>query len=272
MKNYQPNHKFQAMIARIFTLFFGLLILATLQANSNKKSTDKKAFKDGEHLKYLLRYGPIKGGHATLSLNSVKYKGEYVYHAKALAKSTGMTDKLFKIEDIYESYFDKETCLPKKAIRNISEGKYKFYNEVFFDHQNDTLYSQKSGMYETPENILDILSSLYYLRNVDFDTVSEGDVIHLVTFFGDEIFPFDLRYRGKEVVKTKLGSFRCHRFDPVVEVGRIFESEDDMTFWISDDDNLIPILVRFDMIVGSVRCELIEFANMANQISSAVRK
>ncbi len=233
-----------------------------------KNSDDKESFKSGEELIYTLKYGLIHGGDATLSLNTADYNSKQVYHARAHAKSAGITDKLFKIEDVYESYFDTKTCLPYKAIRNISEGGYKYYNEVRFSHNDSILVSQKSGVYKVPSNILDVVSSLYYLRNIRPDTLKKGDVIPITTFFGDEIFPFPLRYRGIETVKTKLGKFRCYRFDPVVEVGRMFESEDDMTMWISADQNMVPIRVKFDMIVGSVKCDLAKYKNLAAELRS----
>jgi hypothetical protein len=48
----------------------------------------------------------------------------------------------------------------------------------------------------------------------------------------------------------------------VVEPGRMFESEDDMQIWLSDDKNVIPIKVRFDLVVGSLRMELDEYDNL----------
>ncbi len=45
-----------------------------------------------------------------------------------------MADAIFKVVDIYESYIDPETELPVFTIRNISEGRYRKYNEVIFDH------------------------------------------------------------------------------------------------------------------------------------------
>jgi hypothetical protein len=101
---------------------------------------------------------------------------------------------------------------------------------------------------------------------MDLDSLQKGEVIRFITFFGNEIFPFPLRYRGKEVIKTKLGKFECHRFDPVVEVGRVFESEDDMTFWITADHNLIPLRVRLKLIVGAVNCDLIGYKNLVTDM------
>ncbi|MFO7657393.1 MAG: DUF3108 domain-containing protein, partial [Bacteroidales bacterium] len=143
------------------------------------------------------------------------------------------------------------------------------YNEVFYSHQDCTLYSQRSdSTFKVPSNILDMVSTLYYIRSLKIEKMSKGNAIEVITFFGDEIFPFKIRYTGKEDVKTKFGTINCYRFDPVVEPGRIFKSEDDMTIWISNDQNLIPVLIRFNMWIGSVKCELDRYTNLKYKFSS----
>lgn len=246
-----------------------VLMLFTLVLVANDKSESETkvcTFKEGEELTYVMRYGPIKGGVANLTLKMADYGDTKVYYAKARARSIGVTDLLYKIDDIYESYFDPVTCKPYKAIRNISEGGYKYYNEVRFAITDSTLHSQRSGEVVVPDNILDMVSLLYYLRIQNLEDLKSGDVIDIVTYFGDEIFYFPIRYKGIEKIKTKVGKVKCYRFDPVVEVGRVFESEDDMTVWITADKNKIPILVRFDIIVGSVKCELYEYKNLCTSI------
>jgi hypothetical protein len=226
---------------------------------------NKVSFQHGEELLYTLSYGFIHGGNASIKLSLTNYDNKKVYHATLVAKTIGITDKLFKIEDIYETYFDTITCLPYKSIRNISEGGYKNYDEVFYTQLDCTLISQKKGKIKVPPNILDIVSSLFYLRRMPIEKFKPGEVINFITYFGDEVFPFPIRYRGKEVLKTPIGKIECYKFDPVVEVGRIFESEDDMTFWITADKNQLPVKVRMDMIVGAVYCDLVEYKNILQQ-------
>ena len=216
----------------------------------------EKAFGENESLTYLLHWGPLEGGLANTMVRTTTYKGKEVYYGRVLAKTTGIADALFKVKDIYSSYFDRETLLPYKAIRDIHEGSYTYYNEVDFFHGKKMVYSQKSGEHEVPDGILDMVSTLYYLRSMDFSGLRDGDVIKIITYFGDEIFPFDFRYRGRENIKTQLGKFRCYKFVPIVEPGRMFESEDDMIVWITADKNQVPIRVQLDMLVGSVRCDL----------------
>lgn len=222
-----------------------------------------KPFKSGESLKYSIKYGPIHGGDATVKLKLVRYKDKIAYNSKVFAKSVGLADRLFKVREHYESFFDPKSIKPFKAIRNVREGNFRAYNEVYFSLEDSSLYSLHSdSIYKVPPDILDMVTALYFIRALNYNNINFGDSLKIVTFFDDEIFPFPLRYKGKEVIKTKLGKFQCLRFDPVVGTGRIFKSEDDMTIWISNDKNLIPLRVRFDLIVGSIRCELQEYSGL----------
>lgn len=248
----------------------GLVILVqSVLANPPQQPILKSTtpFRGGEELVFRLHYGFINGGKAIISVEDKKLHDQEVFHAKAQGFTTGLTKTFFPVKDSYESFFDPETGLPYKAIRDISEGGYKFYNEVEFSHEDTCVYSQKSGKQAVPQGTLDMVSSLFYLRSINIDTLKKGDVVNFTTYFADEIFPFHLRYKGKETVKTEFGKVRCHRFDPVVEPGRIFKSEDDMSFWLTADDNRIPVLIKFDLIVGSVKCELVQYKNVKNSIN-----
>jgi hypothetical protein len=245
-----------------FLFIFGFLISLPLLAQKNLKRIPNTSYFGGESLKYMLHYGFITGGYASLSILKEEYEGEAVFHAVAVGYTTGLTDKIFKVKDIYESYIDKETGLPKKSVRNIKEGGYKYYNEVTFNRENNTVNSQKSGVHTVPEYIHDMVSCFYYLRRMDLASLKKGDVIKFQTYFGDELFPFEVRYFGNENVSTKLGKINCLKFVPIVEPGRIFKSKDDMTIWLTNDQNFIPIVIKFDMIVGSFKCELVEYSNI----------
>lgn len=214
-------------------------------------------FQPGEKLEYLIHYGPLNAGIAIAELVRSEYEGKYFYHAKAIAQTTGLADKLFKVTDIYEGYFDSISLLPVKSLRNITEGRYRRNDEVIYDHKNRKATSIRSGAHDVPENIMDMTAVFYYIRNIDFDTMSPGQVIKITTFFDDELFPFDIRYIGKDQVKVRGQAYSCLKLVPYVEPGRIFESEDDMTVWLTDDSNHIPICVRFDLIVGAFKCDLL---------------
>lgn len=251
----------------LFFILFLKAVCVDAQEIYNPPVQPNTAFIPGENLTFQIRYGFIVGGTTTLSIREEVYNEKPVIHAVAIGQTTGMAEKLYGVKDIYESWFDKETNLPYKQIRNIREGRYRQYNEVTYDRGNNTVNSRLSGVHEVPDKILDLSSVFYYIRRIDFTKINEGDVIFVNLFFSDEIFPFRLRYRGKETIRTKFGKISCLKISPVVEVGRMFKTQDDLTIWFTDDGNYLPILVRMDIrVVGAVLLKLIKYQNIANPL------
>jgi len=223
------------------------------------------AFVGSEKLTYQIKYGFVVGGNTTLSLTDTVYNGKQVFHALAIGQTTGLANTIYGVEDIYESWFDKKNNLPLKSIRDIKEGNYKHYNEVTYNRNNNTVTSTLSGVHKVPEKILDLSSTFYYLRRVDFSKVKEGDVVFVNMYFSDAVFPFHLKYMGKETIRTKFGKINCLKLSPIVEVGRMFKAQNDLTIWFTDDENCIPVLVKMDIrIVGAVYLKLIQYENTAN--------
>ena len=179
-----------------------------------------------------------------------------------LGKTTGITDRLYKVRDEYQAYFDPLTILPYKSIRDISEGRYKKYNVVSWDHDSLRVTNIDRDTFEITPDMRDMVSVFHLIRNSDFERMQYDDLIKVNTFFDNELFPFDMRYRGVETIKTRLGRFKCIKLVPYVEPGRIFNSEDDMTIWLSADKNRVPVRVKFDLKVGSIKIDLIAYSGL----------
>lgn len=237
-----------------------ILFLILLQNGHTQISQNR--FIPGEKLKFVIYYGLVNGGYINAELVSTEYEGQKVYHSKMLATTTGLADILYKVKDEYQSYFNPETTLPYKSIRDISEGKYKRYDLAFFDHKNLKVVNSKDKEFIVPPDIRDMVAVFYYIRNQDFESMKPGDIIKVNTFFDNEVFPFDMRYRGIVTIKTKKSEYRCIKLVPYVEPGRAFENEDDMTIYLSADRNRVPIRVEFNLKVGSVKCDLIEYSGL----------
>ena len=242
----------------------GLLIMISFSGWSQAVS-----YTVGEKITYTIQYGIITGGNATLELTSDSIKGKEVWHSKLLARTTGIADAFFKVLDIYESFINPSTELPVKSIRNIREGRYRNYNVVLFDHKTRAdsaiLTSDLTGIHVTPPGIHDILSCFYFFRNhilpVDSNLIP-GGLTTIITWFTDELYPIRLRYIGTEVVKTKVGRIKCYKFNPVTEKGRLFKTEEDVSFWFSSDKNFIPVKIRFNIFVGAFNVEMTSFAGL----------
>ena len=251
----------------IFLLFPFLVSFAFLEGDF----AEDPVFTDGEVLTYRIHYGLITGGEVKISAKKTTLNNKSVFHAVLVGKTKGLVDKIYRVHDIYESYFDPKTNLPDKAIRNISEGNYKYYDEVLYNQEEMFVESQRNGKVSVPKNTLDMASVMYYVRRLNLNRLKVNDVISLDTYFGDELFPFYIVYKGKETVSVGSGKFRCFKFVPVVETGRIFKEKDDMTIWFTDDENKMPVSIKFDILVGSFKCDLVKYENIKYPITSKIK-
>lgn len=240
-----------------------------LLTSKNLQSQKNMSYLPGEKVHYTIHYGVITGGTATIEIKNDTLFGKTVWHSRLEAKTTGLTDAIFRVLDIYESFIDPETQLPAKSIRNIREGRYRKYNEVLFDHDTRPdsviLTSDLTGIHITEKGIHDILSCFYWFRNsiLPGRTLRKGDMITVMTWFTDELYPMRLRYMGTDEVKTRHGRIRCYKFNPVTESGRLFKDEEGVSFWFSADKNYLPVKIRFDIFVGSFEVEMSEYEGLA---------
>jgi hypothetical protein len=241
-----------------------LLALSTLGFSSQKE----RAFEVGEWFKFRIHYGFINAGYATLEVKEATRNNKKVYHAIGRGYTTGMSRFIFKVEDLYESYFDKETGKPFQFVRKINEGGYTKNQEGFFDQGANTVlvkdYKNKSeANFKTPEEVQDIMSSFYYLRNhPTIDKLKVGESVAIDMFFDNETTKFKLKYLGKEDIETKFGTISTMIFRPLVQSGRVFKEEESVTVWISDDDNKLPIRIKASLLVGSIKAELESFKGL----------
>jgi len=233
--------------------------------------SETPVFISGETLTFRVHYGIITGGEAKITTKITQLNGQEVFHSVLTGKTTGAIDWIYKVYDVYESFFDPVTNLPEKAIRNIREGGYRYYDEVMFNQKEMYVVSQRNGKVSVPKKTLDMASVLFYVRRLDLTKLKENDIIPLDTYFGDELFPFYIVYRGKETISIGSGKYNCFKFVPIVEPGRVFAKKDDMTIWFSDDENKIPVSIKFDIWAGSFKCDLTKSENLKYPLTSKIK-
>ncbi|HCY40895.1 MAG TPA: DUF3108 domain-containing protein [Prolixibacteraceae bacterium] len=222
-----------------------------------------------EEMEYTLRFGFIHGGKATVTAQNEKINKKPVIHYHVRGRTTGFVDKVYEVNDVYESWVDPQTYLPVKSVRSVKEQKYRFYDEVFYDHVNDSLFSLKSGRKKVPNNVNDLVSVFFYIRqNQYFDYLLAGKNFEIPVYHGNDLFIMHLEYRGIETIDTKIGKKECYVVSPKVPKGKLFKSSDDLRIYITKDANRLPIYAEFNLLVGALKCELISYKiNGANQLS-----
>lgn len=222
-----------------------------------------------EEMEYILRFGFIKGGKATLVAQKEKLNRQQTIHYHMRGRTTGFVDKIYEVNDVYESWVDTETYLPLKSVRNVREQKYRFYDEITYDHQNDSLFSQKSGAKKVPDKVNDLVSVFFYIRqNQYFDALLKGEKVQIPVFHGDELFMMELILIGNETIETKIGRKDCYVVSPRVPKGKLFKGSDGLRIYITKDSNRLPIYAEFDLVLGALKCELNSYKiNGVNQMT-----
>ncbi|WOC41034.1 DUF3108 domain-containing protein [Polaribacter sp. HL-MS24] len=245
-----------------------LLSVLFLTLNTFSQKQDP-VFKDGEWLRYKMSYsGFFRAGTAILELKEEEFEGKKVLHSIGKGWTSGMIKWFFKVDDTYESYFDKELIKPYFFKRKIDEGGYKKNRNTTFNYETKKAFVQDFIKQQDTaisfNNVQDMLSSFYYLRNQNVDHLIKGEEIAIDMFLDSQVYKFKLRFLGKETLQTKVGKIKTLKFRPIVQAGRVFRAQESVTIWITADKNKIPIKMRANLAVGSLRAELESYKGLAN--------
>jgi Protein of unknown function (DUF3108) len=257
----------------IWILTLSAALSTPLQAGDDFCGLPNHAFQAGESLTYRVYYTLagvyIAAGEATFTCVLEDLGGKPVYHVTGDGKTYSFYDNFFKVRDKYETFIDTSNLQPIKFIRQVNEGSFKKFENVTFNKTAHTAITG-TGVFKTPECIQDVLSSMYYARNIDFDKMKPGDKIPFSMFLDNQVYNLYIRYLGKETVKTKYGKFHAIKFKPLLIKGTIFEGGEKMTVWVSDDANHIPLRVESPISVGSVKVDMVDFKNRRTPMSSLI--
>lgn len=209
---------------------------------------------------------------AVLEIGSkaIPVQGRNTFHIKGEGRSSRAMDFFFKVRDDFETYIDMEAIVPLKFIKKIEEGGYKSTDFVTFDHNKNVAFSKKGSM-AFPQFSQDLISVLYYARTLDYQNAKPGDLFPIVFYFDNQIYNFKLKYLGKDEIRTDLGKFKAIKLQPQLIVDRVFKDSDDMTIWISDDENLIPLRVESEIMIGSMRGDITGYSGLRNPVSSRIK-
>ncbi|MDX1315115.1 MAG: DUF3108 domain-containing protein [Eudoraea sp.] len=257
---------------KVFFILFLSITLTGLAQNGTSTFRESSSFKTGEWLKFRIHYGFLNASYATLHLVNDTINDMPVYHVIGKGRTTGFASIFFKVDDTYESYFDKNDGRPYRFVRKISEGGYTKDIEINFDYGRDLAVlndkkNNKKFNFTIQEGIQDLISGFYYLRNkYEFDDLEIGKSLSVEMLYDDDgIFPFKLKYLGKEVLRTKYGKVECLKFRPYVQSGRVFKEQESLSLWVSNDRNKIPIRIKADLVVGSIKADLDGYNGLKNQ-------
>lgn len=231
-----------------------------------------KSFCTGEKVEYRVHYGFINAAEAKVEVaKSVSVvNNRPCFKVNASGRTVGAFDLISRVRDTWRSYIDTSAILPHMFERQIQENKYRKEEKVMFNHNKDQAIASDKGetkTYAVPNNIHDIISGYFFLRTINFEKVTEGEVIEVPTFFDGEVYKLRVRYVGKDVIKTKFGKTRVLRLNPIIPNNKLFKGESPMRLWISDDSNKIPLKAEVELVIGSLEMDIKAYKGLRKEIT-----
>jgi hypothetical protein len=261
-----------------YKLFFYLFLILSINkviAQTDFCKIKNTSFKSGERLVFKVYYNMsplwIHAGNAQFMVSTETLENRSVYHISGIGKTLKSYDWFFKVNDKYETILDQESLLPQRFIRNVNEGGFKIYNYVNFIQPLGKAVST-NGTFDVPHCVQDVLSAIYYARNIDYNKHKVGDKIPFSMFLDDKVYDLYIRYMGKENIETKYGKFRAIKIMPLLIEGTLFKGGEKMAVWVSDDANHIPLRVDSPILVGSIKVDLMEYENLMNPFTALISK
>jgi hypothetical protein len=239
-------------------------------SDTPRKIKSERPFKTGEKLTYILHYGIFNAGIAEIAVSQTEkplFGRDTIFNMIGKGRTTGAADLIFKVRDHYETFVDVETMQPLKFIRRVDEGGYKISQDYVFNIDSNKVMTQDDKSFDVPEGVQDMISAFYFARTIDFKNAKIDDVFEIPAFVDNEIFYLKIKFAGRKTIKLRSGKYRCLKFNPIVQEGRIFKTDEDLIVWISDDKNKIPILAESKILVGSIKMELSEYEGLAHEIA-----
>lgn len=249
---------------------------------------DSLAYQAGEKFSFSIHYewGAIDSdvGWANIILDTLRVNGTKAFHCMVYGRTTRLYDLFFPVRENFQSWFTYDGLKPLRFTRDTHEGKYVAKNTYVYrrdglsdDHIMAEVYTSSDGdrSVELPLNActFDLPALFYFARNMDFASV-EPDRKYPMTFaIDDDVYNVYFILRGPETIKVRgVGTVKTIKFSVKLISGNVFTGEEDLSVWITDDGNRIPVLFEAPILVGVASGRITGWSGLKHPFSSLVRK
>ena len=265
-----------------------LLLIVTLIAKQPVSGQDcfieNTSFDFGERIDYTIYYHLagiwVGAGEVYFKVDSAKIGKKNYYHFDSYGTTFSKYDWIYKVRDHYETYNNPADFKPLRFKREVNEGGTHIREDYLFNHKKGEVYTLRQMEEDEPFQkdtvklkgcSQDVLSMIYYARNIDFSEAEIDDKIPIKIFIDNESYDSYIRYLGKKKLKVKdVGVFNCIVFSPLLIEGTIFNAGEDMTVWVSDDRNRVPLLIETPILVGSIKARVSKMTGLRHPLESKV--
>jgi len=265
-------------LSGVFVILLASGFIIAKQGNVPYMVKHPTSFGKGEELEYKVHFGFLHVGKAVTRIENKVYSinARPCYKIDAFGSTSDWMSWVAKVDDNWGAYIDTTTMSTHVAYRKLKENNYRYEEVANFDHDSHKVTvkvkNKQTGVFEEknkddiPVNAKDLVGGFMLLRQIDFQKLNKGDTVTISGFFEDTSYNLRIMYLGKETIKTSVGKIPCNIMKPIMPDNKLFDGENSITVWISDDGNKIPVKIQAKMFIGHTGLELASFKGLRNQI------
>jgi len=247
-------------------LFLRLSVPSWTEAAVQKPSptTSGAPFEVGERFTYNVSWKVFDAGIATMTLaEKTSFQNEEAYRINATVYSTGIVSALFKVTDVFESFFQVRDLCSRRITKKIQEGRRHRETVVTFDAKARQARMEDRDMNlpdlppkrtesAVPSCVQDVISALYVIRT---KTLRVGELVQFPINDGGRTYDVTVEIQAQEEVRTPAGTFQAFRLEPKVFDG-LFKSKGRLFVWVTADAARMPVQLKAKINIGTITATL----------------
>ncbi len=252
----------------------GLTLAAFALANPLTAVGREKAppFAPGETLNYDVTWSIFPAGTVSVALRSEGQGSKDDYIVTTTARSQGFVSLVYDVQNEFQSFFNPVTLCSERISKKIAEGRRHKETKIVFDSKRKLAILDERDLTipneplkhtenEIPNCVEDVVTAFYYVRGQDFQI---GKPIRLPVNDGSRTYDVTLDVQERERIQTPVGNRSAIRVEPKVFSG-LFKRKGRMLIWFSDDDQHLPLRIRFVIAVGPITATLRSVTRVAEK-------
>ena len=263
----------------LFCLFTFLPLTSSAQCG-----IENNAFKSGEELAYDLYFNWkfiwVKVGTAEMDTKMAKFEGKDAWKSYLITRGNPKLDKFFVMRDTLLSYCNPDLS-PLYFRKGAKEGDSYYVDEIWYSYPHGNCQLKKHRITSSGEHlwktttykscIYDMMSIFLRARNFDASKMKKNETIPMPVSDAMGLSNSWLEFRGRENYKMSdtKEKFRCLVFSFYERDNG--KSKELLRFWVTDDDNHIPVRLDMFLSFGSAKAYLKSYKGVRSPMTAKIK-
>ncbi len=235
-------------------------------AVNGSSEMSRHVFGPGESFEFRLRYGFLETGRAKIEIGrDVDSEAGEIWPIKVDARTTGTAGFLYDMNTLFVSHFIPEEDRTLGFDRDSVERGDARFTTMRLDHANQKaeVVRKQEGRpeerrtYEVGPASHDIASAIFWLRDRPLNV---GDVEKIRVFTGRKAWDMKATVTGTERIRTQWGRMEAKHIRLHTQFDGDAAARRDIEIWMANAPHHVPLAIRADLALGSIRADLREYA------------